>query len=160
MENEPSTSISRYCLAAGATAAPADVSAANRSEDCPSAAKGFWGCLALGLLTTGTRNAKSSGAALLSQDLLHIGSSSSIIPANVVPVLLPWHHDPDLGKETAAERIETGWMQPGPHHFRSYHVREFLCAILVLLRMQPFGTSLLDWQAVTEVHYQILKVRS
>lgn len=134
----------------------------DRSSSCPSAARGFWGCIFIGLMLSTTRTATAvDGATRLVQVLLNTARPDNLIPASLVPVKAPDTAASAAAVAAAAAGTQTsGWLQPGPSRYVTYHTREFLCAVLVLLRCEPLNTGLRDSRAVGELHYQMLKVRA
>eukprot|EP00775_Hariotina_reticulata_P006601 gene6601-6829_t len=122
--------------------------------ECPASAGGYWGMMFLGLLLSTTALAASGGGMLLVQHLLGLSGVQSGTEA--VPVPAP---DISPGEPTTSEpRVKERWLYSPPASCVKYHVREFLAAVLLLLKTQQMRSAKLEGLAMLELlQYNITK---
>eukprot|EP00878_Enallax_costatus_P027606 GHUV01029740.1.p1 GENE.GHUV01029740.1~~GHUV01029740.1.p1 ORF type:complete len:502 (+),score=137.42 GHUV01029740.1:1110-2615(+) len=144
------------CLGADVASA---VQRMTSSASCPAAAKGFWGVLFLGFMAATTAPAPQEGAAQLARILLSVGKPGCMIPESQVPV--KGLEKDEHASQVDAQRQMTGkdWLLPGPSRYVRYHVREFLAAVVMLLRCKDLRLQgLAESEAIADLHYKVMQV--
>lgn len=129
-------------------------------ERCPAAARGFWGCMVLGLFLSLCVEVPNKSQARLVNNLLHIGQPGSLFPdSSSIPVICPLTA-PDSTTEDPG-RVECRWQQAALPHYVRYHARQFVCAVLVLVRAmvkRPTVGHAEDQGALKQLHFDLQTV--
>jgi hypothetical protein len=108
----------------------------------------------LGLLLSTTALAELGGGLRLVQHLLDLGSASSRAATVPVPAT-----DVVNDEQNTGGSLKKRWLYAPPASRVKYHVREFLAAVLLLLKSQPMcNPDLKDVQMLDLLQYQITKV--
>lgn len=122
-------------------------------------AHSLWGSLFFGLLLSTTRDARRGGATLLMQQLILLESGCcNTLPSSLVPVRVT--KELSSRDSTLQGQHTSGWMkQPCHSRYVGYQLREFLSAVLVLLRLEPMRSrQLQDLSALDQLQYEVLQV--
>jgi len=108
----------------------------------------------LGLLLSTTALAELGGGWRLVQHLLDLGSANSLAATVPVPATNVVNDEQNTGGA-----LKKRWLYAPPASRVKYHVREFLAAVLLLLKAKPMcNPHLQDLQMLDLLQYQITKV--
>ena len=134
------------------------------SSTTPAAAKGFWGALFLGLMVSTTDGVPFRGATGLLEELWvrsRNSSTTAILSHQPTPGKLGGGPSQQRQAGEAGGSGPAAAVAPAPEQgpLNRYSLREFLSAVLVLLRYRELqGNMKLDGEAIRELHGEILQV--